>query len=171
MLLPLAASVDCLTGAIAEGVPVEELMRAAEPARHKVLILDACRHNPLVQSCHNLEGKKLSFTRIEAGAMQGLLIVTSTQFGQQALDGFRGAHSPFAASLMAALEANPNVYFEQVMNEAANISRAGPRALLRAGTWPLRQYRVHECGSTHPWVLLQPHRARRPVQSGGYLRA
>src|SRR5262249_16137152 len=36
-----------------------------------------------------------------------------------ALDGIGGAHSPFAASFFAALEANPNIYFEQVMNEAA----------------------------------------------------
>ena len=51
--------------------------------------------------------------------MQGLLLVTSTQFGQQALDGLVGAHSPFATALLAALEAAPNVYFEQVMNAVA----------------------------------------------------
>ncbi len=119
MLQPIDASLDCKTGAIAKGAPVERLMQAASPARNKFLILDACRDNPLRDICPGLKGKKLSFTRIEAGAMQGLLLVTSTQFGQQALDGLQGAHSPFAASLIAALSANKTIYFEQVMNEAA----------------------------------------------------
>ena len=51
--------------------------------------------------------------------MRGLLLVTSTQFGQQALDGLPDSHSPFAAALFARLEANPSIYFEQVMNEVA----------------------------------------------------
>src|SRR5262249_12539833 len=57
--------------------------------------------------------------RIEAGAMQGFLLVTSTQFGQQALDGPPGVHSPFAAAMFSAFEANPGIYFEQVFNEVA----------------------------------------------------
>src|SRR5262249_36966589 len=90
-----------------------------EPARMKLVILDACRDNPLGEICPNLKGKKLSFTRIEAGAMQGLLLVTSTQFGQQALDGLAGNHSPFATALFAAFDARPGIYFEQVFNEVA----------------------------------------------------
>jgi tetratricopeptide (TPR) repeat protein len=121
ILAPIDADVNCETGAIAQGVPVERLLQAAAPARDKFLILDACRNNPLRDVCPGLKGKKLSFTRIEAGAMQGLLLVTSTQFGQQALDGLpvEGAHSPFATALFAALKANPNIYFEQLMNEVA----------------------------------------------------
>ncbi len=121
VLPPIDASVNCKTGAIAQGIPVERLMQATAPARAKFLILDACRDNPLRDVCPGLKGKKLSFTRIEAGAMQGLLLVTSTQFGQQALDGLpaAGAHSPFASALFAALKASPNVYFEQLMNEVA----------------------------------------------------
>ncbi len=119
ILAPIDADVVCETGAIAQGVPVERLMQAAAPARYKFLVLDACRDNPLREVCPGLKGKKLSFARIEAGAMEGLLLVTSTQFGQQALDGVQGAHSPFAAALLAALSKSPNVYFEQVMNEAA----------------------------------------------------
>src|SRR5262245_7675329 len=51
--------------------------------------------------------------------MQGFLLVTSTQFGQQALDGPPGIHSPFATALFASLETNSTVYFEQVFNEVA----------------------------------------------------
>ncbi|MBO0765801.1 MAG: caspase family protein, partial [Hyphomicrobiaceae bacterium] len=119
MLTPTDADIDCATGAIANGVPVERIMAATEPARHKLIVLDACRDNPLDEECPGLKGKKLSFTRIEAGAMRGLLLVTSTQFGQTSLDGLPGQHSPFAAALFAGLEANPSVYFDQVLNEVA----------------------------------------------------
>jgi tetratricopeptide (TPR) repeat protein len=119
ILAPVDAKVDCASGAVSQGVPVEQIMAATGRARMKLVILDACRDNPLDEVCPSLKGKKLSFTRIEAGAIQGFLLVTSTQFGQQALDGPKGAHSPFAAALFSALEANPNIYFEQVMNEVA----------------------------------------------------
>jgi tetratricopeptide (TPR) repeat protein len=119
ILAPTDAGVNCETGAVTLGVPVERIMAAAAPARDKLLILDACRDNPIGDICPALKGRKLSFTRIEAGAMQRLLLVTSTQFGQQARDGLPGAHSPFLSALLAALQANPNVYFEQVMNEVA----------------------------------------------------
>ena len=119
ILAPTDARVDCTTGEVMLGVPVERIMTATASAKQKFLIFDACRDNPLEFVCPTLKGKKLSFSRIEAGAMQGLLLVTSTQFGQQALDGLAGAHSPFATALLGALEAAPNVYFEQVMNEVA----------------------------------------------------
>jgi hypothetical protein len=119
ILAPIDAKVDCTTGAVPQGVLVERIMAATAPARRKLLILDACRNNPLGRICPNLRNKNLAFTRIEAGALQGFLLVTSTQFGQLALDGLPGAHSPFATALFSALEANANIYFEQVMNEVA----------------------------------------------------
>lgn len=97
-------------------------MAATEPARHKLIILDACRDNPLDNICPGLKRKKLSFTRIEAGTMRGLLLVTSTQFGQSALDGLPGQHSPFAAALLQSLQAYPRLYFDQVMNAVARVT-------------------------------------------------
>jgi len=119
VLTPLDAKVNCATGAITNGVLAERIMAATRLARMKLVILDACRDNPLGDVCPGLKGKKLSFTRIEAGALQGFLLVTSTQFGQQALDGPPGMQSPFATALFSALEANPSIYFEQVFNEVA----------------------------------------------------
>ena len=119
IVAPTDARVNCQTGAVTLGVPVERMLAATAPAASKFVILDACRDNPLGMICPNLRGKTLSFTRIEAGPMQGLLLVTSTQFGQAALDGVPGTHSPFATALLTAFEANPAVYFEQVMNEVA----------------------------------------------------
>jgi uncharacterized caspase-like protein len=119
ILTPLDAKVDCATGAVSQGVLVERIMAATAPARMKLVILDACRNNPLHDVCPSLKNKKLAFTRIEAGALQGFLLVTSTQFGQSALDGPPGAHSPFATALFTALEGNSGIYFEQVFNEVA----------------------------------------------------
>jgi tetratricopeptide (TPR) repeat protein len=124
ILTPVSAAVDCTTGAVTQGVPVERFMAATDAAKNKLLVLDACRDNPIGDECPALKGKKLSFTRIEAGAMQGLLLVTSTQFGQQALDGPEGTNSPFAKAFLAALDANPSIYFEQVMNEVARATYA-----------------------------------------------
>jgi tetratricopeptide (TPR) repeat protein len=119
ILAPINAKVNCSTGSIVNGIPVEFLLKATQSARHKLLIIDACRDNPIDIVCPALSGKKLSFARIETGSARGLLLVSSTQFGQQALDGLAGQQSPFAKALVSALEANPNVYFEQVMNEVA----------------------------------------------------
>lgn len=119
ILAPVDAKVSCATGAVTQGVLVERIMAATRPARMKLVFLDACRDNPLGAVCPHLLDKKLSFARIEAGATQDFLLVTSTQFGQQALDGPSGTHSPFAKALFSALEANPGIYFEQVMNEVA----------------------------------------------------
>lgn len=119
ILTPTNATIDCATGAVMHGVAVERFMAATKGAQHKLVILDACRNNPLDDVCPNLKGKKLTFTRIEAGALRSFLLVTSTQFGQEALDGPPGSHSPFAAALLAALEASPHVYFDQVLNEVA----------------------------------------------------
>ena len=124
ILAPTDARVDCASGAVTRGVLVEDMLKAAAAARDRLVILDACRDNPLARVCPGLAGRKLSFTRIEPADMNNLLIVTSTQFGQQALDGEKGQHSPFAAALFTALESYPNIYFEQVMNEVARATAA-----------------------------------------------
>jgi hypothetical protein len=127
VLAPIDAKVDCATGAVRQGVTVERFMRATEPATHKLLILDACRDNPLGLVCPGLKNKKLSFTRIEAGAMQGLLLVTSTQFGQQALDGPPGSNSPFATALLGRAGGQRQRVFR------TGDERGGPRHI-RGGT-------------------------------------
>lgn len=131
ILIPLDAKIDCEGRAITNGVNVERFMHAMQKATNKLLILDACRNDPIARDCPGLKDEKLSFTRIEAGPMRNFLLVTSTQFGQEALDGRAGGHSPFAASLLKTLKAHPTVYFEQAMNEIA-------RATYEAAQTPTR---------------------------------
>jgi Caspase domain len=121
IITPIDARVSCDADGITNGIAVEQVIAAAERAHSKIVILDACRNNPIDGLCPVLREKRMSFTRIEAG--QRLLLVNSTQFGQQALDGPPNAHSPFAHALLAALESNPTVYFEQVMNEVARATQ------------------------------------------------
>jgi tetratricopeptide (TPR) repeat protein len=127
VLAPVDAKFDCSTGAVSNGVVLEHIMRATKPASHALVILDASRDNPLGDACPNLQGKKLAFTRIRPGTMRSFLLVSSTQFGQQALDGPPGLHSPFARALLSTLEANPAISFDQVMHEVARATHVAAR--------------------------------------------
>ena len=124
VLAAVDAKFDCSTGAVSNGVVLEHIMRATKPASHALVIIDASRDNPLGDACPNLKGKKLAFTRIRPGTMRSFLLVSSTQFGQQALDGPPGLHSPFALALFSTLAANPAIYFDQVMHEVARATHA-----------------------------------------------
>lgn len=119
VLIPVDARPNCRTGSIMGAMPVERVIAAVEGARSKIVVLDSCRDNPIGQYCPALKSVRESFSRIEPGAHDGLLVVTSTQRGQKALDGEAGGHSPFAQAFLATLEAYPTLYFEQVMNEVA----------------------------------------------------
>lgn len=41
ILTPISAAVDCTTGAVTQGVPVERFMAATDAAKNKLLVLDA----------------------------------------------------------------------------------------------------------------------------------
>ena len=119
VIVPIDATIDCPTMSVGNSVLVAELLAAAT-AKRSVIIVDACRDEPLGKNCPPLPvGKTLSFKKIEPGELRNLLLVTSTQFGQQAQDGEAGKHSPFAEALFAALQANPRVYFDQIINQVA----------------------------------------------------
>jgi hypothetical protein len=62
ILTPVDAKLDCATGAVTHGAPIERIMAASQAARMKLVILDACRDNPLGDVCPGLKGKRLSFT-------------------------------------------------------------------------------------------------------------
>jgi hypothetical protein len=120
VLVPIDATIDCPTMSVGNSVVVAEFLAAAAAAKRSVIILDACRDEPLGKICKPVPtGRAPSFKKIEPSELRNLLLVTSTQFGQQAKDGPPGKHSPFADALFAALQANPRVYFDQIMNQVA----------------------------------------------------
>lgn len=72
---PVDATLDCPTMSVGKGVLVEELLAAAATAKRTVVILDACRDQPLGKYCPLLpSGKTLSFKKIEPGEMRNLLL-------------------------------------------------------------------------------------------------
>ncbi len=122
VLAPIDATVDCATQQVARGVLLEQFILASSPARSKVIILDACRDNPLAQICPPATGKEqkaLSFKDIKVPDARDFLLLTSTKPGQQAQDGVPGTNSPFAKALFAELEIRPEIYFDQLFNYVA----------------------------------------------------
>jgi tetratricopeptide (TPR) repeat protein len=129
VLAPVDATVDCKTWQVSRGVLIEQFVVAASPARHKVIILDACRDNPMGLICPPLkDNAPVSFKDIKLPDARDFLLVTSTKPGQQAQDGPPGKHSPFATALFAALEASPEIYFDQVFNRVAKATIEATKA-------------------------------------------
>ncbi|MEQ1716872.1 MAG: caspase family protein [Hyphomicrobium sp.] len=121
-----AKVLDCVSGDVVGGVTVDRLMRATNGARNKLVIIDACRNNPLGEVCKNnpdIASKKLPFALIEPGVRENFLLVTSAQFGALALDGPEGTHSPFLTALLDEVERHPHLYFGQVMDRVAQATK------------------------------------------------
>lgn len=84
-----------------ETVDVAKALSAIEGAKKlKLLILDACRHNPFLdQMKRTVATRSISRGLARMEPETGLLIVYAAKDGEVALDG-DGKHSPFAAALM-----------------------------------------------------------------------
>ena len=119
MLVPVDADVDCERQQVVRGVLVDEVLEALAGARQKIVVLDACRNNPLGEICPPATKAKLTFRDFKVPDAGNFLLVSSTKPGQVADDGLVGAHSPFARALLAALSGTPNVHFDQVFNRVA----------------------------------------------------
>jgi formylglycine-generating enzyme required for sulfatase activity len=104
-LVPVDAMLATATALDAELVPVNVIYREMEgKARFKIVILDACRNNPLADELRKAMGQRShAVGRGLAGEDLGLgwesIISFSTQPGNLALDG-DGRNSPFAAALV-----------------------------------------------------------------------
>ncbi len=119
VLVPVDADVDCERQQVARGVLVDEVLEALAGAKQKIVVLDACRNNPLGEICPPATKAKLTFRDFKVPDAGNFLLVSSTKPGQVADDGLAGAHSPFARALLAALSGTPNVHFDQVFNRVS----------------------------------------------------
>ena len=142
VLAPVDAGIDCARHQVERGVLVDEVLEALAGAKQKIVVLDACRNDPLGQICPPATKAKLTFRDFKIPNAGNFLLVSSTKPGQVADDGLPGAHSPFARALFAALTATPNVHFDQVFNRVAKTvieetSKANftqiPEMLIRGG--------------------------------------
>src|SRR5262245_48109212 len=106
---------DCATRALRRVVPLADVFKAMAGARQRIVVLDACRNDPLAD-CPPVRGSRpVSFTTLTAPEAESFLLVSSTKPGQLASDGLPGAHSPFARALLQWLEAAPDVHFHQLL--------------------------------------------------------
>ena len=119
VLAPIDADIDCERQQVARGVLVDEVLEALAGAKQKIVVLDACRDNPLGQICPPATKAKLTFRDFKVPNAGNFLLVSSTKPGQVASDGLAGSHSPFARALLAALSGAPNIHFDQVFNRVA----------------------------------------------------
>ena len=110
-LLPVDAELAAASALDAELVPVSFIYREMEgKARFKIVILDACRNNPLADELRRATGPRSStvgrgLAREDFGLGWESVVSFSTQPGNVALDG-DGRNSPFTAALVRNLAAS-----------------------------------------------------------------
>src|SRR5262249_17363626 len=105
--VPVDARLDRETDLAFEAVPLDLVQQVMEQSRRtNILILDACRDNPLARNLARAMGARSRGIGRGLGQTQagiGTLIVYATQPGNVALDG-EGANSPFTAALLKHIE-------------------------------------------------------------------
>lgn len=116
-LIPVDAKLESEVDLDFEAMDVNFVLRQMErDDRINIVLLDACRNNPLSEKLARSMGARSVYlgrglARIETGV--GSLVAFSTQPGNVALDG-KGPHSPFARALIDNIEA-PGVDIELLM--------------------------------------------------------
>ncbi len=118
-LLPVGASLKRELDLEFEAVPLDLIMTQMERGqRTNIVLLDACRNNPLVDDLARSMGTRSAtlgrgLARVETGV--GTYVGFSTQPGNVALDG-EGTNSPFAAALIKNIE-TPGLDIETLMRQ------------------------------------------------------
>jgi tetratricopeptide (TPR) repeat protein len=109
---------DCAERTLRKAVALDALFKAMAGAHSKIVILDACRNDPMAQ-CPMRGSRPMSFAPLTVPESESYLLVSSTKPGQLALDGPTGADSPYARALLQWLEKAPEVYFQDVLSYVA----------------------------------------------------
>jgi uncharacterized caspase-like protein len=124
-LIPVDAALTDARRLEDETIRLSRVLELMETARARVVILDACRDNPLISAMANAGGTRSvgrGLAPIE-GAAQGTLIAFSTAPGAVAADG-RGTNSPFTEALLRHLPA-PGLELRTVLTRVrAEVARA-----------------------------------------------
>ncbi len=129
LLVPVDARFDHERDVLRQTIPMEQVLRAMNRARLKVVLLDACRDNPLAQQMTRNDptrGAGAVGLAAEANLPEGTVIAFAAAPGKTASDG-RGPNSPFTAALLQFLP-RPGDEIRLVLGdvgEAVNQSTAG----------------------------------------------
>ena len=95
-MLPIDLNLNDLSQAPLQGVSLNSVVEQYLPGKTKLVFLDACRDNPLMQ----VASRSVSRGLAPISASEGTLISYSTKDGQVAQDG-DGKNSPFTTALLA----------------------------------------------------------------------
>ncbi len=111
-LLPVASNISAETDLPAQAIRTSDIMEMMETsgASLKLMILDACRNNPLPKSASR--GASRGLARLEANTA-GTMITFATAPGQVAADG-QSRNSPFTAALVQHIT-TPGLEIRQLM--------------------------------------------------------
>jgi uncharacterized caspase-like protein len=120
-LVPIDAALKQQGDLEFEAVKVDAVLKQMlQEAKVKIVLLDACRDNPLAeQLARSMSPRSRSLapasglSRMEASNVSGTVIAFATAPGSIALDG-KGSHSPFTEALLAHLE-TPDLDIDLVM--------------------------------------------------------
>ena len=107
-LVPVDARLERDVDVRFETVPLDEVLASTEGAGLRVVILDACRNNPLARSMQRRSGVRSlsrgSFGELnESLLLDGTVVAYAASAGTTAADG-AGRNSPYTAALLAHLE-------------------------------------------------------------------
>lgn len=99
-LLPTDIDQSDVSKVVFEGIRLSDAIDGFLPGKTKLVILDACRDNPLQRTT----SRSISRGLAPMSVSQGTLIAYATRDGQVALDGVGQKHSPFTQALLEHLE-------------------------------------------------------------------
>ena len=102
-ILPTDIDQSDVAQATIQGVSLNSVLENFLPGKTKLVFLDACRDNPLM----NTGDRSVSRGLAPISVAQGTLISYATKDGQTALDGFGSRNSPFTTALLEHL-GDPN---------------------------------------------------------------
>lgn len=122
IIAPIDIEMSCEVDDPFRSVVLDAVLKSVSGAKEKIVILDACRNDPLktMQCTADRGAKPLAFGSISVSeAERKFLLMTSTLNGQFARDGLPGTHSPFAEALFHYLEREPAIHFDQLLDRVA----------------------------------------------------
>jgi hypothetical protein len=98
-MLPIDLNMADVAQAPLKGISLSLVVDQYLPGKTRLVFLDACRDNPLMQ----VSSRSISRGLAPVNTVKGTMIAFSTKDGQVAQDG-NGVHSPFTAALLSHLD-------------------------------------------------------------------
>ena len=174
-LVPVDARLESDTRVRFETVPLDYVLAATAGAGLRVVILDACRNNPLARSMRRSAGTRSAsrgaFGELDEGLLgDETLVAYSAAAGTVALDG-AGRNSPYASALLEYLEQplELGVLFRRVRSRVLSATDRGQRPHEYASL--LGEHYLHEGAAVSSPAAVEAalgldRASRRTVQRG-----